>query len=314
MARYGGARADWLDLSTGINPEPYPVSVETSAWTSLPDTDALERLLGAARAFWRVPPEAAIVAAPGASALIAQIPFLVPPDRVSIPERTYNEHAASFRHAGWEIGENAPAAVIVHPNNPDGTLYPAPNAPFTVIDESFCDVTPGESHIAEATRPGRLILKSFGKFWGLAGLRLGFAMGDPALIAALSARLGPWAVPGPALEIGARALEDTAWAEATRARLGRDAARLDGLLEAHGARVLGGTSLFRLCDVAGALEVQDVLARHRILIRCFPYSRTWLRLGLPPADGWDRLERALGTAGGAIRAGEAGRGSAVPSS
>ncbi|MEL6551016.1 MAG: aminotransferase class I/II-fold pyridoxal phosphate-dependent enzyme [Pseudomonadota bacterium] len=317
-ARYGGSRGAWLDLSTGINPEPYPVTVAPEAWTSLPDSGAMERLLGAARAFWTVPEPAAIVAGAGASALIAQIPFLAPAERVSIPARTYNEHAASFRFAGWEIGENAPAAVIVHPNNPDGALYPAPNAPFSVIDESFCDVSPEASHIAEAARPGRIVLKSFGKFWGLAGLRLGFAIGDPALIEALAARLGPWAVPGPALEIGARALEDEAWAAATRIRLAEDAARLDALLLGHGARAIGGTSLFRLYDVADAAAVHDALAQHHVLTRVFPYSRTWLRLGMPPRGRWEQLERALetagGTAGGVIRAGTTSRGSAVPSS
>ncbi len=293
--QFGGARADWLDLSTGINPCPYPVpTLPADAWTALPDAAAFAALEQAARAFWQVPDAAAVLAAPGASALIARIPALRPAATVVINGPTYNEHARSFAAHGWQVTDRADACVIVHPNNPDGRLHPAPDAAFRVIDESFCDITPDASHIAEATRPGTLILKSFGKFWGLAGARLGFAIGDPTLIAQLGAMLGPWAVSGPAIAIGAAALTDTLWADATRKRLTRDAARLDALMTGVGATLAGGTPLFRLYDVADAAAWQTRLAHHHIWTRVFPYSTRWLRLGLPgDAQGWGRLERAL---------------------
>ena len=138
-----------------------------------------------------------------------------------------------------------------------------------------------------------MVLKSFGKFWGLAGLRLGFAIGQADLIARLNDLTGPWAVSGPALRIGEQALRDTDWASKTRARLAEDAARLDQLGLARGARLVGGTSLFRLYDVDDAPAWQTRLARAHIWSRIFPYSKTFLRLGLPPADGWARLEAAL---------------------
>ncbi len=144
-------------------------------------------------------------------------------------------------------------------------------------------------------RSRHLILKSFGKFWGLAGLRLGFAIGAPDLIARLAARLGPWAVSGPALAIGRVALRDTAWAQDTRARLVKDAARLDGVVARAGADIVGGTPLFRLYDVEDAQAFQGRLARHRIWSRIFPYSHRWVRLGLPPEDEWARIEAAIDT-------------------
>lgn len=293
--RWGGTRADWLDLSTGINPRPYPLpSLPPDAWTALPDRAAFAALEQAARRFWRIPDAAAVIAAPGASALIARIPALLPAGRVSIPAPTYNEHARAFRACGWAVTDDATeASVIVHPNNPDGRLHPAPTTPFAVIDESFCDVTPDATHIAQATRPGTLILKSFGKFWGLAGARLGFAIGDPHLIDRLKPMIGPWAVSGPTLTIATAALNDDAWAAATRTRLTIDAQRLDTLLSQAGARPLGGTTLFRLYDTDDAVQWQDRLARHRILARIFPYSARWLRLGLPDGDGWTRLDTAL---------------------
>jgi cobalamin biosynthesis protein CobC len=302
-ARWGGTRADWVDLSTGINPVPYPVAdLPADAWTALPDHGAMARLLAAARAFWDVPDGAGIVAAPGASALIARMPFLTQSPRVHIPCPTYNEHARAFRAAGRQVvadDPGAPARVIVHPNNPDGRLTLDPgDAAMTVIDESFCDVTPANTHIARTAKPGTVVLKSFGKFWGLAGLRLGFAIAHPATLAppggpGLADMLGPWPVSGPALAIGARALSDPAWANAARARLTGDAVRLDRLMAGRGAVVQGGTPLFRLYRVDDAARWHDRLARARIWSRVFPYSGTWLRLGLPHPDAWPRLEAAI---------------------
>ncbi|MDX1743002.1 MAG: threonine-phosphate decarboxylase, partial [Ruegeria sp.] len=288
IASFGGARSDWVDLSTGINPQPYEVSgLMSSDWSELPDHGAFERLGKAARQFWAVPEGAAILPAPGASAVIARIPALVAPGRVQITAPTYNEHAAAFAAQGWSVqaDSQAEARVIVHPNNPDGRLWQETdaNAPLTVIDESFCDVTPEASLIHLAARPDVIVLKSFGKFWGLAGLRLGFAIGQPALIARLNDLIGPWAVSGPALKIGERALRDTGWADATRKRLAADTMRLDQVLTTRGARLVGGTTLFRLYDVDDAADWQVRLARAHIWSRIFPYSKTYLRLGLPPA-------------------------------
>lgn len=317
VAKYGGSRADWLDLSTGINPVPYPVGdISPQAWAALPDQGAMDRILAAARAFWKVPDGAKIVAANGASAIIAKVPYLG--DHVGgayIPGPTYNEHAAAVHACGgaWitDDPDDSVLHVYVHPNNPDGRLWGAERMggrPLTVIDESFCDVTPTQTHVALADEKGILILKSFGKFWGLAGLRLGFAIGradtlNPATkfklprrpeeempLATLQDHLGPWAVAGPALEIGARALEDVAWANATRHRLAADAKRLDGLV---GWPLVGGTDLFRTYEVPDAAAMQEKLAHGHVWSRIFPYSKTWIRLGLPAPDRWDQLEAAL---------------------
>ncbi|WP_368344950.1 threonine-phosphate decarboxylase [Pelagovum sp. HNIBRBA483] len=300
IARWGGERAGWLDLSTGINPVAYTIPPLTQDdWTALPDAAAFALLERAARRFWNVPEGVGVLAAAGASALIARLPALRPATTVAIAAPTYNEHAAAFDASGWRIangtaGEGA-AQVAVHPNNPDGRIWRAEEitASFAVIDESFCDVTPEDSLIALAADEGRVVLKSFGKFWGLAGLRLGFAIGREETLAPLREMLGPWQVSGPALRIGAMALEDTAWAEATRARLSEDAARLDALLAEKGAQVVGGTDLFRLYDVGDAARWQARLAEGHVWSRIFPYSERWLRLGLPHLDGWDQLEAAL---------------------
>lgn len=297
VKQYGGVRSDWIDLSTGINPVPYPVSNYTANdWTALPDAGAFQALEKAARSFWSVPDNAAILPAPGASALISRIPALAKAAQVNIPTPTYNEHAAAFQAQGWQIAQSDfSARVLVHPNNPDGRLWQESdvNASLNIIDESFCDIAPDASLMHLANREGVIILKSFGKFWGLAGMRLGFAIGDPKLIAQLSNFIGPWAVSGPALRTGATALSDQHWAQTTRARLGADAPRLDALMSNYGASIVGGTSLFRLYDVGDCAARQAKLARAHIWSRVFPYSQRWLRLGLPAPDQWSRLSAAL---------------------
>jgi cobalamin biosynthesis protein CobC len=299
IARYGGTRPDWVDLSTGINPVPYPVmELSADCWTALPDRAATDRLVAAARAFWKVPEDVALIAAPGASALIARLPEALPPGTVRIPGPTYNEHAAAFQAAGHLLTDDPAAAtvVLVHPNNPDGRLWPADAisaADLSIIDESFCDTMPDRSHMARSASGRIIILKSFGKFWGLAGLRLGFAAGEAGLMNRLSEMLGPWAVSGPALAIGAAALADHGWASMTRARLTADAARIDDLMTGHGATLIGGTTLFRLYAVDDAAAWQDRLARCHVWSRIFPYSRTWIRLGLPHPDRWDQVRAAL---------------------
>ena len=296
-ARWGGAAEDWLDLSTGINPVAYPVTdIPLSDWTALPDASAEAALLAAARACWNVPDGADIVAAPGTSALIARLPLLAPPGPVRIPGPTYNEHAAAFAAAGHDVVTGGPARtqVVVHPNNPDGRAWPhdLPPTGFDIFDESFLDVGGHVSFLDRTARPGAVVLRGIGKFWGLAGLRLGFAIGHPETLAPLREALGPWPVSGPALRLGTRALHDAGWAERTRARLAADARRLDGLMVRHGTLV-GGTPLFRLHDVGDAAAFQARLAERRIWSRIFPYSARWVRLGLPHPDRWPQLEAAL---------------------
>ena len=296
-ALYGGVPEDWIDLSTGINPEPYPViPFSADDFQRLPSASAYNSLIAAARAFWSIPNTAHVVATAGASAAIAALPSLLPPSQVAIAHPTYNEHQAAFTAAGWRVSDNAQAVqVVVHPNNPDGRLWRAKELtrPICIIDESFCDVTPQDSLIAEAGKPGRIILKSFGKFWGLAGLRLGFAIGSDPVLEQLENRLGPWAVSGPALRMGAAALSDPTWAQNTRRRLQADAARLDKLMLAKGVKLRGGCSLFRLYELRDAKAWQAKLGQHHIWSRIFPYSKSFLRLGLPAQSHWARIEKAL---------------------
>lgn len=312
--RFGIAAANWLDLSTGINPTPYPVPpLDPGLWAELPQPNGERALEAAARATYRLPDAAAVQAAPGTQSLIQWLPRLFPARRVGILGPTYAEHAGRWRAAGAEVFETgdpgalarADTAVVVNPNNPDGRRL-EPQALLAlvdrllarggrlIVDEAFADVAP-EISVASATgRPGLLVLRSFGKFFGLAGLRLGFALGPPRDMAMLRDAFGPWAVSGPALEIGRRALADEAWITATRDRLRRDAARLDALLARAGLAVGGGTDLFRLALLEHAERLHEHLGRFGILTRRFDDHPRRLRLGLPGSEaGFVRLAAAL---------------------
>lgn len=308
MARYGGT--GWIDLSTGINRRAYGLpSLPPSVWTGLPTRTEQARLITAARRAWDVAPATQGVALAGAQAAIQMVPWLRAPGHARVLAPTYNEHAASLRAQGWTVTdcpdltalEGAELAVLVNPNNPDGQnwqpatlLALAARVGFLVVDESFADATPGLSLLAQDLPGNLLVLRSFGKFYGLAGLRLGFAFGAAPVIARLTDLAGPWPVSGAALHIGAAALDDKGWAGAMRAQLAQDASRCDALAQQAGWSLHGGTALFRLYHTPDAIAARDHLARHQIWSRIFPWSQHWIRLGLPgPEPEWQRLEAAL---------------------
>ncbi len=308
MACYGAG--DWIDLSTGINRRPWPVpALSAAAWRNLPTKAAQTALVAQAAVSWGAAAGVAGVALGGAQAAIQLVPRLRPKGRAAVLGPTYNEHAACLSAEGWQVSAvtdladlvGADLAIIVNPNNPDGRHF-APDTLLAlvgrvgllVVDESFGDVTPDLSLLPHAGRAGLLVLRSFGKFYGLAGVRLGFAFGTEGDIAALSRMSGPWPVSGPAIEIGTHALADAAWAAAMRAQLAAAAARADALAQRAGWQLVGGSDLFRLYDTGSAKTAQDKLARHQIWSRIFPWSETLLRLGLPgPEPEWQRLDAAL---------------------
>lgn len=333
MARYGHPASEWLDLSTGINPWPYPLpdTLPLSAWARLPDSDAQERLARAALTYYGAASPTQALAAAGSQAVITALPWLVlrlwGPVRVGVCGFTYGEHAHAWRLAGHSV-ETLPddgAAVLslvaqdrirvvirTHPNNPDGTLWPRPllltladelgaRGGLLVVDEAFADLVPAHSLAAGmGERSSLILLRSFGKFFGLAGLRLGFALAPPAWAPGLRALLGPWPVSGPAALIATQAFQDRAWQAEARSWLASQAAALDRVLVAAGLRLVGGTDLFRLVATPpggpSAAEIDSRLGRRAILVRSFAERPQWLRIGLP-ADGEGVVRVALALSG-----------------
>jgi len=315
IARFGGMPGDWLDLSTGINPEHYPLpDIPAEVWNRLPDDRLLLGTCKLARDYYGLPEGAPIVAAPGTQALIQIIPTLTKPATVAILTPTYQEHAASFAASGWQVVEcagiadipdNATVAVIVNPNNPDGRVIAADEllalartlgarGGFLVVDEAFADPHPEISVAALACHEPLIVLKSFGKFFGLAGVRLGFAVAQAGIVETIARRLGPWAVPGPALVIASDAFAGGETLQAFRARIDIRRRGLSDVLARCGLWEVGGTALFSLVAHDNAHGLYNALCAEHILVRKFAYAPHWLRIGLANDDAdLARLESAL---------------------
>ncbi len=281
----------------------------------MPDPAAHMRLSEIAARTYAAPSAAQVVPAPGTQILLSQVAALVPPGRAVILGPTYSEHARAAALAGHAVLDasdvealgGADLAVVVNPNNPDGRTIARQrllaladelraHGGLLVADEAFMDVGPPEASLAgDIDRGNIIVLRSFGKFFGLAGLRLGFALAAPDLAARLNAILGPWAVSGPAMAVAERALPDAAWIDGTRRRLADGAEKLDRLLAQAGVEVVGGTSLFRLVRTPRASEMFQRLGATGVIVRAFREQPTWLRFGIPSESDWNCLRSRLAT-------------------
>jgi len=293
--RFGIPRADWLDLSTGIAPWPYPLPpVPQDVWQRLPeDDDGLDEALCA---HYGAPG----LAVPGSQWAIRALPQLLPRGRVALPQPLYAEHPAAWQAAGHTLvawDEEADYAVLCNPNNPTGALIPracllerAQRVRLLVVDEAFIDADAQASLLG--AHPNIVVLRSLGKFFGLAGARVGFVFAAREWLDRLRGLLDPWAVSHPARWAARFALADHAWQARQRARLLAATARLSALLDQH-ALPNSGTALFRYAPTPRAAALYEAFARRAILLRRFDAPPA-LRFGLPGGEmDWQRLEDAL---------------------
>ncbi|MBQ5950223.1 threonine-phosphate decarboxylase CobD [Massilia sp. ST3] len=307
--RYG--RSDWIDLSTGINPHAYPVPpLSPQAWHRLPEPDA--RLLDAACSYYGAP---RLLPVAGTQAAIQALPRLRPPSRVTVSAPSYAEHAHHWNLHGHtrrlvpyadleQAVDESDVVVVVNPNNPTGETVPPAHlldwaarlrtrGGWLVVDEAFGDTAPSLSVAPHSGAPGLIVLRSVGKFFGLAGLRLGFVAAHETLLDGLADLLGPWAVSGPAQEIALRALRDMDWQRETQRQLAQSGERMRAMLQAHDI-ASAGTPLFHWWAEAEPEAFHEHLAHRGIWCRLFRDAARGIRLGLPPEeDGWRRLNQAL---------------------
>jgi cobalamin biosynthesis protein CobC len=321
---YGGVADDWLDLSTGISPVSLPLpEISEDVWRRLPDPAHAIEVADRARSHYggSVPP----VITPGSQAAIHHLPMLArqlrPPaglaaETVAILSPTYGEYEAAFARAGFAVckvasldeARDADAVVLANPNNPDGRRFaPETVSAFaeargdrlTVVDEAFADCHPEVSVAAYAGQlPGLMVLRSFGKFFGLAGVRLGFAFAAEPTARALSEALGPWPVSGPALAIAAFAFSDRQAVQQQTAEISRCHELTARAIDTAGLTVVGQTGLFFLLETDDGVALRNALAARKILVRAFDHSPRRLRIGLVADEQQaERLAAALREAG-----------------
>jgi cobalamin biosynthetic protein CobC len=310
-AHYGIDLNTWLDLSTGINPNGWPVpAIPQSVWTRLPEeNDGLE---AAARAYYGTD---YLLPVAGSQAAIQLLPRLFVPSRVSVIAPGYAEHQAAWQRAGHAVSAVSAAEidavlqtteilVLINPNNPTAQFWSpaqllewharlAARGGYLIVDEAFVDATPEISLVSQASRRGRIVLRSLGKFFGLAGARAGFVCAEQAILDRLRHLLGPWHLSGPARWVAKAALEDRVWQDGTRKKLINDSARLNALLAENGLIPNGGCALFHWVQTPQVAAIHEVLARRGILTRLFA-EESGLRFGLPGDESqWQRLAAAL---------------------
>ena len=307
---YGIPLADWLDLSTGINPQGYPVPpVPADVWLRLPEDD--DGLEAAAADYYG---SAHLLPVAGSQSAIQLLPAVLRGERVSLLAPGYAEHAHAWRERrAVAVGADAIDAavarsdivVLVQPNNPTGVHFGrerllewharlAHRGGWLVVDEAFIDTTPAQSLVALAGADGLVVLRSLGKFFGLAGARVGFVFAPAGVRAALAERLGPWTIAGPARWAARHALADRAWQAQALSALQAAGERLQALLATHGLPARG-PALFKLVATPDAAHLHEVFARRGILLRLFETPQA-VRFGLPADEaGWARLAAALAT-------------------
>lgn len=319
--RYGIPLASWLDLSTGINPDGWPVpEVPRTEWSRLPEEE--DGLRVAAADYYG---SEALLPVAGSQVAIQALPRLRSPCRVAVIAPGYHEHAHAWRGAGHRVvafaahateaaAREADVLVLSHPNNPTGASFAAADllawrdrlaarGGWLVVDEAFIDATPEASLCPHGALPGMIVLRSLGKFFGLAGARVGFVFAGPEVLRPLDAVLGPWTIARPARWLATAALVDRAWQRAARRRLRADSARLRSLLACHGLAPDGGCALFQWTATPRAAAMHEALARQGILTRPFTAPAS-LRFGLPGCESdWVRLDAALAKATADLRRG-----------
>ncbi|VAX09904.1 L-threonine 3-O-phosphate decarboxylase [hydrothermal vent metagenome] len=313
--QYNIPLAQWMDLSTGLNPQAWPVcEIPASAWLRLPEEeDGLSEIAGQ---YYGAENCLAIA---GSQAAIQTLPQLYAKQknhyRVGLLAPAYAEHAHAWQQAGFNSValsinniethlDQIDILLIVNPNNPTGHLFSptqllewhqqlASRGGSLIVDEAFMDATPKNSLAAYSHHEKLIVLRSMGKFFGLAGARVGFVLAAKNTLNQLADILGPWPISGASRIIALAALQDVKWHQHSRRYLQQQGQQLHDLLSKQGLTPTGGTALFQWLQTPQAASIHQQFAKQGILTRLFsePIS---LRFGLPANDTqWQRLELAL---------------------
>ena len=295
--------------------------------------DATDATVAVARLHARSADEVLLTS--GAAEAFVLLARALRPRRAVVVHPQFTEPEAALRAAGHDVErvlltaedgfrldpalvpEDADLVIIGNPTNPTGVLHPAADLTVLarpgrtlVIDEAFMDAVPGQpASLASARLPGLVVLRSLTKTWGLAGLRIGYAAGDPAVLATLRAAQPLWSVSSPALAAAIACSEPFAQAEAEKLAAVAEADRHyleDRLLELPGCTLPArayARAPFVLLHVEGADKIRLRLREeHGFAVRradTFPgLGPDWLRIAVRDRAVTDSLVAALRELGG----------------
>lgn len=307
----------WIDLSTGINPYAYPFSpITPDRSTQLPSIEDEHRLRGMAALRYGVRDQRLIAMAPGTQILISLLPYTLEAQQVCVFGPTYMEHINTWQQAHIPVHQvttlddfmrfstqEQTVGVLCNPNNPDGRLLNVQQMQaiihqwgschnHIIVDEAFMDFE-GQTIASLLPHPALTILRSFGKAYGLAGVRLGFLLSNASYVEKVRQMLGSWAISGAALHIGLQAFKNREWILQAQDQLSKQVQQFDQLFMQHACKIVGGTHLFRLIEMQNAQDLWEYLAKHGIWVRKFDYNSQWLRFGLPQEQDWNRVQKTI---------------------
>lgn len=311
--KFGHLPDQWLDLSTGINPFGYPIPlIPDEVWHRLPDDP--DELNSIAKNYYQTKH---LLPLAGSQAAIKVLPRLRSPCMVGIVHPCYDEHRLAWLQNGHAVQElrhipevswvsqNLDVLILIQPNNPTGHVYEPDYLQaihqvlkqkngWLIVDEAFIEACPKAHTAVQIAMPeGLIILRSCGKFWGLAGARAGFLIAHPTILRQAQNQLGPWCLTGPSRWLITQALTDTAWQHQTQKKLAALSNRMDLQLKNLGLISLGHCHLFRWLPTPMAQTIHRELAKKGILTRLFTDPMA-IRFGLPKTDKeWDLLQEML---------------------
>ncbi|MEP2651908.1 MAG: threonine-phosphate decarboxylase CobD [Paraglaciecola sp.] len=305
---------EWLDLSTGIAPTSFPIpTLPGCVWQQLPQPS--DALINSAREYYQTPH---ILPIAGSQVVIQILPQIAAKQgyqssRVWIPSVGYQEHYKAWFAAGFTLQRYHSAndialqpkdiIVLINPNNPKGDIYNYEEVAslfrqvkqqggLLIIDEAFMDCTPEHSFIRYSDEPQLIVLRSIGKFFGLAGLRLGFVSASDSWLTLFTNLIGPWSVSGPAQYIGQLALADEPWQRKQRAFLAAQSQELAQLLKDTLNVTPTGTALFQTVKCEQSPLIFEKLCRQSVYVRLCD-EKNALRFGIPNQKDLARLKMTL---------------------
>jgi len=303
----------WLDLSTGINPNGWPIpAIPAECWQRLPESD--DGLIDAAKSYYQCQ---SILPVAGSQAAIQGLPLLRNKSTVGVLSLAYAEHGYSWKKAGHEVIElsvttinnqlhKLDVLILINPNNPTAQRFTKTQLldwhqqlkqrnGWLIIDEAFIDSTPEHSLSSYPVNDGLIILRSIGKFFGLAGIRCGFVIANHHILKQLDELLGPWTISNPSRYIATAALLDLNWQNKIQSDLKNQSNRLALLLQNNGFEIIAQTDLFHWIQTDNAEHIHNTLAEQGILTRLF-HNPLSLRFGLPKNEPqWVYLNQVLST-------------------
>lgn len=311
MQSYGGSPSDWIDISTGISPFSASLpELRLSDWHRLPESASLDELAQIAQVYYASNQECIVTS--GSQFLINHLPDLLKGD-IGILEPSYGEYAASFARHGREYNaldtideiDDVQSIILANPNNPDGRLYAQGELyelaevlkkrdGYLVVDEAFCDVCDNASMLIADPIENLIVLKSFGKFFGLAGARIGFVFAHNDVLHQIEQLQGPWSVSGPSISVAKYVLTCDGIHQDLLREISSRHSQFIQMLSDTRLKIIGGTKLFTLIEHENATDLHEHFLNKKILTRKFDYNACWLRLGLTSSTEEDlRLKQAI---------------------